>query len=154
MRIFCNTNQLPELSFCGPHSKPHGARGLSKQNHLRFNPKLGNGACTICRIPCSCVACTSVLDKPWISGTPSDKQERYKPVNNCTYWPLVGPLNNWNIIQLSQKSTPYDTFDEIHQVFLDGISDHMALLFESVKYGVINTTDTATNGFYCIISTS
>ena len=24
LNMYCNTNQLPELSFCGPHSKPHG----------------------------------------------------------------------------------------------------------------------------------
>ena len=41
--IFCNTNKSPELSFCGPHSKPHGARGLSKHYHLRFHPKPGMG---------------------------------------------------------------------------------------------------------------
>ena len=65
VRIYCNI-------FCGPHSNPHGARGLSKHYHLRFDPKLGNGICAICRIPCACVACTSMLDKPWISGMPSD----------------------------------------------------------------------------------
>ena len=43
--IYCNTNQLQELNFCGPHSKPHGARGLSKHYHLRFYEKLGNGVC-------------------------------------------------------------------------------------------------------------
>ena len=29
MKIYCNTNQLPELSFNGSHSKYHGAIGLS-----------------------------------------------------------------------------------------------------------------------------
>ena len=58
------------------------------------------------------------------------------------------------MIQFSQKSTPSDIFDEIHQVVLDGISDNMASLVESVKYGAINTPDTTTNGFYFIISTS
>ena len=29
----------------------------------------------------------------------------------------------WNIILLSQKSTPYEEFDEIHQFFLEGISE-------------------------------
>ena len=43
VRMYCNTNQFPELSFCGPYSKPHGARGLSNNYHLRFDPKLGNG---------------------------------------------------------------------------------------------------------------
>ena len=58
VRMYCYTNQLPELSFSGPHSKPHGARRLSKHYHLRFYPKLGMGICAIFRIPCDCVACT------------------------------------------------------------------------------------------------
>ena len=65
VRIYCNINQFPELSFCGPYSKPHGSRGLSKHYHLHFDPKLGLGICTI---PCACVACTSILDKTWIYG--------------------------------------------------------------------------------------
>ena len=52
---------------------------------------------------------------------------------------------------MSQKSTPYDAFDEIHQVVLDGISDNMTSLVESVKYGAVNTTYTTTNVFYVII---
>ena len=40
VRMYCNTNQLPELPFCGPHSKPYGARGFSKHYHFRFDPKL------------------------------------------------------------------------------------------------------------------
>ena len=30
VKIFCNTNQIPSLPFCGPHTKAHGVRGLSK----------------------------------------------------------------------------------------------------------------------------
>ena len=54
---------------------------------------------------------------------------------------------------MSQKSTPYDGFDEIHQVILYGISDNMASLVELGKYGAINKTNTATNGFYTIMFT-
>ena len=75
---------------------------------------------------CACVACTSMLDKAWISGIPSDKQDRYKPVTKCTDWPVLGAFNNWNIIEFSSKSTSSETFDEIRQVVLDGISDNMA----------------------------
>ena len=95
-----------------------------------------------------------MLEKPWISGIPSDKQERYKPVTKCTYWPVLGAFNNWNIIELSSKSTSSDKFDENNQVVLDGISYNMASLVESGKYGAINTTDTSTNGFYFIMFTS
>ena len=54
---------------------------------------------------------------------------------------------------MSQKSTPSDAFDEIHQVVLDGISDHIASLVESGKYGFIKTTDIVTNLFYVIMFT-
>ena len=47
MKMYCNTNQFPILTFCGPHPKPNGARGLSKHHHLRFDTKLGNGICDI-----------------------------------------------------------------------------------------------------------
>ena len=70
VKMYCDTNQLPELPFCGSHPKPHGARGLIKHYHLRFDPKLGHGICEICRITCACVVFTSMLDKPWISGIP------------------------------------------------------------------------------------
>ena len=94
VKMYCNTNQLPTLPFCGPHYKPHGARGLGKHYHLRFDPTLGMVKCAIRRIPCVCVACTSMLDKAWIYDIPSEKQERYKPVTKCTYWPVLGGLNN------------------------------------------------------------
>ena len=94
-----------------------------------------------------------MMDKAWISGIPSDKQDCYKPVTKCTYWPLLGDFNNWNIILLSSKSTSSDIFDEIHQVVLDGISDNMASLVDSGKYGSINITDTSTNGFYVVVFT-
>ena len=67
--------------------------------------------------------------------------------------PVLGSFNNWNIILLSQKSTPSDKFDEINQVVLDGISDNMVALVESVKYVSINTTNTKTNAFYVIMFT-
>ena len=35
VEMYCNTNRFPELTFCGPHSKPHGTKGLSKHYHLR-----------------------------------------------------------------------------------------------------------------------
>ena len=72
--------------------------GLSKHYHLSFDPKIGNVICAIRRIPCACFACTSMLDKPWISGIPSDEKKLYKPVTNCTYCPVLGSFNNCNII--------------------------------------------------------
>ena len=118
VKMYCNTNQFPELSFCGLNSKPHGAMGLSKHYYLLFDPKLAMGECAISRIPCACVACTSMLDKPWISGIYLDKQERYTPVTKCTYWSVLGSFNNWNMIQLSSKSTLSETFEKFTRLFL------------------------------------
>ena len=149
--MYCDTNQFTILPFCGPHTKPHVARGLSKHYHLRFVPKLGHGICAIIRIPCDFITCKSILDQPWIYGIHSKKQERYKHVTYCTYWTVLGSFNNWNIIHLSQKSTYFEAFEEIHQVVLDGISDNMASLVQYDKYGTIKTADTTKNGFYVIL---
>ena len=99
--MYFNTNQFPVLPFCVPHYKSHGARGLSKHYYLHFDPKLGNGVCAILRKPYDCVPCTSMLNKTWISGIPQHEQDCYKPVTKCTYWPVLGSFNNWNIIQFS-----------------------------------------------------
>ena len=62
----------------------------------------------------------------------------------------MGSYNNWNIIYITPKSIPFEAFDEIHKVVLDGISENMASLVQSFIYGVINTSDNTTNGFYVI----
>ena len=91
-----------------------------------------------------------MLDQPCISGIPSKRQACYEPVIDCTYWPVLGSFNNWNIIHVTPKSTTFEVFDEIHQVVLESISDNMASLVQSGMYVVINTSDTTTNGFYVI----
>ena len=120
--MYCDTNQFPTLPFCGSNPKPHGSRVLGKHYHLRFDTNLGHGICAIFRIPCACVACTSILGQPWISGIQSKKQARYQPVINSTYWPVMGPYKNWNNIHLTPKSIPSEAFDDIHQVVIDVIS--------------------------------
>ena len=150
VKIYCDANQLPTLPFCGSHPKPRVERMLGKHSNLRFGPNLGHGICAIIRIPCACVACTSMLDKHWISSIQSTKQARYQPVTNFTYWPVLGPYNNWNIIELTPKPIPFEEFDEIHKVVLDRISENMASLVQSGIYCAINTADNISNGFYII----
>ena len=108
MKIYCNTNQFLSLPFCGPHSKPHGARGTSKHYHLRFDPKLGMGVCAILYIPRACVACTSMLDKPWMSGILSYKKSAINLSPSALivqyYDPLtIGTLSNFH------QSQPHPT---------------------------------------------
>ena len=145
--MYFDTNQIPVLPFCGLHPNPHGARELSKNYHLRFDPKIGHVICAILCIPCACVGITSMLDKPWIYGITSKKQARF---TKCTYWTVLGSYNNCNIIELTPKSTPFEAFDEIHKVVIDGISENMASLVQSGIYCAININETTTNGFYVI----
>ena len=66
----------------------------------------------------------------------------------------MGSYNNYNIIELTPKSTHFEAFYDIHKVFLDGISDNMDSLVQSGMHGAINTDDTKINGLYVIIFTS
>ena len=118
VKMYCDTNQFLALLLCGSYPKPHRTRGLGKHYHVLFDTNIGHGICAILRIPCACVACTSILDQPWISGVQSTKQARYQPVINCTYWTVLGLYNNCNIIQLTPKSIPSEAFYEIHQVVI------------------------------------
>ena len=86
MKIYCDTNRFQKLPFCGPHPNHHGARGLIKHYHLRFDPNIGHVICAIAHIPRACVACISMLYQPCISGIPSKKKSRYQPVTDFTYY--------------------------------------------------------------------
>ena len=114
---------------------------------MRFDTKLGNGICAILCIPCACDKCTSMLDKPWITCLTPKQQPRYRPVTDCSYWPILGSFNNCNIIILSQKSTTSEDFDEINHVVLDGINDNMGSLAQPGKYVSINKRDTSIMGY-------
>ena len=121
-----NKNQFLALPLCGPHTKPHGVRGLSKNYHVRFDPKLGHDICAIRRIPCACDECTYMLYKPCICGLNPKQQLCYQPVTNCSYWKVLVSFNKRNIITFLHKATTSEAFQEIHQVVLDGISENMA----------------------------
>ena len=110
VKIFYNTNQFPSLQVFVPHTKPQGVIGLSKYYHMKFDQKIGYGTYDIRIIPCSCVYCTSMLDKPWVCGLPLLQQPRYQPVTEFTYWPVLGSFKNWNIIALLYKATTSEAF--------------------------------------------
>ena len=84
VNISCSTTQLSEFSFCGPHQKPHGVRGLIKHYNIRLDPKLGHVKCAIKRKPCACVSCINMLYTPWDPGLTHTQKTRYKPVVDCT----------------------------------------------------------------------
>ena len=63
---------------------------------------------------------------------------------------MLGSLNNWNIIQFTNKIKSSEEFDELHKVVLDGISENTASLVQFGKYGDINAEDPTTMGYYVI----
>ena len=135
VKIFCDMTQFPSLKFCGPHTKPHILWGLSRHDHMRSDPKLLHGTRAIRHIPCDCATCTYMLDKPWTPGLPPHQHPRFQPVKD----------SNCNSIKFS-----HETFEEIHQDFIDGISDNMDVLFQSGKYCTTNTTYSTKMGYYVI----
>ena len=50
VKMYCETNQFPEVHFLGKHNKPHGVRGLGKVYHMCFDTKLVHGTCEINRV--------------------------------------------------------------------------------------------------------
>ena len=91
-----------------------------------------------------------MLDKLCIHGWTPPQQPHYQPVTDFYYYQVLGSFNHWNIITLSYNSTASEDFEEIYQVVIDGISENMASLVQLVKYGVMNTIDTSTMGYYVI----
>ena len=147
MKMYCATNQFPELNFLVTHNKPHGVSGLGNHFQMCFYPKLGHGTYAIHRISYACTYCTYSIDQPWIPGFPAQQQLRYQPIKDCIYWPVLGSFNNWNIPKLSYKATSSEEIDKSHQVVLNSISDNMSPLVQTGQYGYINTTDRATMGY-------
>ena len=86
-----------------------------------------------------------MLDKHWIYGILSQKQACYQSVTNCNFLPVLVSYNNWNSIEITPKSTSFETFHYIHNVVIDGISENMASLVQSGMYAAINTDKTTTN---------
>ena len=135
--MYCATNPFLTLNLSGPHNKPHGVRGLGKHYHMRFYTKIVNGTYSIHCIPCACTLFTYSLDQPWIPGIPAEQQPCYQHIKYCTYWPVLGSFDNWNIIKLSHKGTSSEEVYKTHQVVLDRVSDNMSTLLKTGQYGAI-----------------
>ena len=99
-------------------------------------------------MPCAYAAYTEFIDKLCSPGVSHTEQPRYQPVFDCIYLPVLGYFRKWDMIKLSNKSTPSEYFDKIHNIVLGRISDNMASLVQTVKHGSINTTYTK-KGIFC-----
>ena len=66
-----------------------------------------------------------MLYKTWYHGVSHKEQLLYQPVLYFTYWPVLDSLNNRNIIKFSNIGTSSEDFNNIQNIFLDGISGNM-----------------------------
>ena len=88
------------------------------------------------------------MDKLWAPcGSHADKPS-LQTVVDCTYSPVLGYFNNWNIINFNNETTCSEEFDEIHQVVLYGISANMESLLNNGKYSAINAAYTTYMAYY------
>ena len=93
---------------------------------------MGNGKFAMQRIPCACVAYTSILDKTWASGVAYYQQPLYRPVIDCTYWYVLDYFNKCNIVQFTNETKLKEDFEDIHNFLLDRISSNMVSLSQTM----------------------
>ena len=129
---------------------PSSIQQSCKYYHFLLDPKLGHIKFSIRRIPCACISYTNILDNPWSYGAYPTKQPCYQPVEYYTYLPVLGSLDNWNVIHFTNKTTSSGDFDAVYKVVISSISDYMPSLLKLVKYGAINAADPTTMG-YCVV---
>ena len=91
-----------------------------------------------------------MLENTWAYGVDPTTQPRYQLVVDCTYWPVFGSFNNWNIIQFSNRKISSKEFYAVHTVVLDGLSENTAYLVQPGKCGNINAADLTTMDCYVI----
>ena len=109
-----------------------------------------HGKFTIRQITCDFIVYTTMLDNLFVYKLVHNKHPHYQPVVDYTYWHVLGSFNNWNIIQLINKTTPSEYFDSVHKVGLYVTIDSTTSLVQSRKYGATNEMDTTTMGYYVI----
>ena len=117
VKIHCSTNQFPKLKFLGTHKKPHSVRGLGNNDQICFDTKTGHGPHAIRHIPYNCTYCTYSIEQPWIPVLTAQQQPSYQPIKDCTYWPVFGSFNNWNIIKLSHKATYSEELEKLIKLY-------------------------------------
>ena len=132
-------------------SKIRGSGTVQSHYHYRLDPDLGEGKCAMRRIPCACMACQLQLDKPWIPGVTPENQERYAPVKDCVYYPILDKYNDWIIMPfVKERKTPVEEFQEIHKIVLDDIATNMGKLVKDNNFGVVNANDFLADDFYIV----
>ena len=98
--------ECPPVGANGKRGKKYSTKvGLKEMYHFRFIPELPRDTVAIRRIPCLCKECKSCLDKPWNNDLSPSKQPMFCQVMGCRMEPVMGSLNDWNLVKLRKKRT-------------------------------------------------
>ena len=65
MKIIWNNKLFSSLNVINGKTSPYASKGVLRNYHYRYYPKLGPGIVVIRIIPCSCHACTTILSLSW-----------------------------------------------------------------------------------------
>ena len=135
----------------------HNQKGNGIQYHYNFraDPVLGLGYIAVRRIPCACHACIDQLNKPWKLKTSFNDQPRYMPNNqNCILWNVLGELNNWILISISDSDSSTNdmssrTTKTIFKNCLQSRAESLISTIEKGNYAAVATNDeNAVSGYY------
>ena len=150
-----NNSLFPKLPESGNSAPIRGKCGVMTHYHYRLDPKLGEGVCAIHCIPCACAACVQQLQLPWDPKlSHASKQPRYQSAQECVYQSILGSFNDWIIMPFQNKSTSEETFEEVHKIVLNGMTESKAELIFADGYGAVAADDVKTAGYYIVRFTS
>ena len=117
---------------------------------------MGIGYVSVIWIPCNCSACLRKLYSPWIKSQYNYNQDQYKASNQqCIYWPILGPYNNWKIIHcidiIKQHKSTYTNIN-VHtkQNSIRNGALNVGKYVSDNNYGSIPTIDKNTENGYDI----
>jgi hypothetical protein len=103
------------------------------------------------RVPCSCDACTTQLQQPWIPGVDANNQPRYASSINCSLSPIFGGLNDWKLATLQATTANSDEdLEHAQTVVLDRIADDARQEIQIGHYGAFATEDPDADGYYVV----
>jgi hypothetical protein len=131
--------------------------GLHEMFHFRILPTMPEGHVAVRRMPCLCHGCMESLSAKWEDDVWDPKlQPMFKRAKGCVLWPVMGDLNDWQVIQLTEKGEGTVCDVEVNQVFEDGLTSIATNHETTIKaggFGAVNLEDrkSVEHGFYSVV---
>ena len=91
-----------------------------------------------------------MLDNPWPPGIYHNQQQQYQTVVECKLWPVLGSFDDCKIVNVDNKTTSSEDFDDVHKVVIYGISTNMESLVQTDKYCATSAEDPTIIGYLFI----